>query len=626
MNSEKDFSPTAEFQQAYEMTETPVLPEKLIGYRFVSCLADSGYKKTWLLENANGRRVLCKYATGQYVDMLRTESEFFSREKFPFIPYILGYFEAGEGAYLLREYIEGQTLSELVEKNGPLLLDEAVLLIEQLCRHLSRLHEADPPIIFRDLKPDNIVLHPSGDCYLIDTGAVRTYHADNSPDTVFIGTIDTAAPEQFGARQTDSRTDIYALGVLFYYLLTGELKIQENQLKELHPRAAAIIRKCTAFDPNGRYPRVSMVAAALHPNRTWRKVIFVVVAIFCAIIALSTIIIYPKNAASREVVFTSPLLEQAVRDALNKTDDQPVFERDLEQVMHIYICGDQIFHNETEHYQYINMHNVFGVAHGYGDITDISLLAKMPNLRHVVLDYQQIYDISPLRGLQLTTLSLCGNPVSDLSALEGQQSLRELYLGQTMAVSLESLRECGTLTTLDCAYTYVSSLEPLSALQLHRLYLIDVPVEDYRPLSTVPVEELYCNRLTAAGIEALRDISSLRTLVIYKSDITSLKELSSFSYLTELDVTDNRLTDLDGLEEFTSLKYIVLGGNPLVDLSPLAEMRNLSELSLATGTNVDFSFLNEMPWVTSVTIYASQLDALYGAVPEPWFTINLLNQ
>lgn len=623
MNKEKDVSPTVEFEQIYEITEKPALPEKLSDYRFVSCLADSGYKKTFLLENTNERRVLCKYATGQYIDMLRTESEFFSRRKFPFIPYILGYFETEEGAYLLREYIEGQTLGELVEKNGPLLLNEAVLIIEQLCGHLSRLHEAAPPIIFRDLKPDNIVLHPSGDCYLIDTGAVRTYHTDNSPDTVFIGTIDTAAPEQFGARQTDRRTDIYALGILFYYLLTGELKIQESRLKELHPRMAAIIRKCTAFDPNDRYQRVSMVSEALHPDKSRRKDSFAAAIVFCVVITLSIILFFSKNAASREVVFTSPLLEQAVRDALNKTDGQPVYERDLEQMTHIYICGDKVFHNETEHNQYTNFHSILGTEHGYGDITDISLLAKMPNLRHVVLDYQQIYDISPLRKLQLTSLSLCGNPVSDLSALEGQQFLRELYLSQTMADSLESLRECSALTTLDCTYTYVNSLEPLSTLQIHHLYLVDAPITDYEPISTVPVDDLYCSNMSAAEIESIKGISSLHTLVILHSNIASLKELSDFSYLTGLDVTNNRLTDLEGLEGFTSLQYIVLSDNPIVDMSPLKKMRNLSMLTLATGTNLDFSFLNEMPWVAGVAVDASQLEALYEAVPEPWFSIEV---
>ena len=623
MNNEKDFSLTAEFQQIYEKAETPVLPEKLSGYRFLSCLADNGQKKTWLLENTNGRRVLCKYATGQYIDMLRTESEFFSRGKFPFIPYILSYFETADGAYLLREYIEGQTLSELVEKNGPLLLDEAISLIDQLCGHLSRLHEADPPIIFRDLKPDNIVLHPSGDCYLIDTGAVRTYHADNSPDTVFIGTIDTAAPEQFGARQTDSRTDIYALGILFYYLLTGELKIQESRLKELHPRTAVIIRKCTAFDPGDRYPRVSMVVAALHSNAASLKSRLVAAAVFCAVIALLVILVYPKIIASREVVFTSPLLEQAVRDALNKTDGQPVYERDLEQVTHIYVCGDKVFHNETEHNQYMENHSILDVVHGYGNITDISLLAKMPNLRYVVLDYQQIYDISPLRDLQLVYLSLCDNPISDLSALEGQKSLTELYLSKTVVDSVESLRECSALTTLDCTLTYVTDLEPLTALHIRDLYLMDAPVTDYGLLSAIPVEHLYCSHMSEADIASIKDISTLRELYICNSDITSLKELPGFSYLNVLVLSNNKLTDLEGLEEFTGLHSIALDENPIVDLSPLAKMRNLFSMNIATRTNVDFSFLNEMPWVAHITVNESQLEALYEAVPEPWFTIEV---
>lgn len=206
-----------------------------------------------------------QYASGEYVKMLRTESSFGTLGKFPFVPCVFDYFETGNGAYLLREYVEGQTLNELVEREGTLPLPRVISLIEQLCGHLSRLHSSNPPIIYRDLKPSNIVLHPSGDCYLVDMGTVLTYNEDHSLDTVFIGIIDTAAPEQFGARQTDNRTDIYAMGILFYYLLTGDVKIQEEKLKTLPSRAASVIRKCTAFNPDNRYSQVTKVAAALRP-------------------------------------------------------------------------------------------------------------------------------------------------------------------------------------------------------------------------------------------------------------------------------------------------------------------------------------------------------------------------
>ena len=621
MTSTEKLILTEEFTKEYEQTERQDLPEYLSRYRLVSCLADSGAKKTWLLEKENGQRILCKYASGEYVNMLRTESEFFTLGKFPFVPYVYDYFETPDGAYLLREYIEGQTLSELVEREGPLPIDKCLPIIKQLCAHLSRLHAARPPIIYRDLKPSNIVLQPSGDCYMIDLGTVRTYHEDNSVDTVFIGTLGTAAPEQFGARQTDQRTDIYALGILFYYLLTGELDVEKKKLNKLPSKAANVIQKCTAFDPKDRYAHVSMVTAALSSSVQKKIRTAAVSAVICAAIVLGTFFIFPKFLSSKEITFSSPLLEQAVRTAVNKTDGEPVYEQDLLQITHLYICGDKVFHNADEHNQYENSHAVNGEFHGYGDIADISILGKMSNLQAVVLDYQQIYDISPIQDLPLTTLSLCGNPITDLSGLQGQKSLTKLYLSETGVYSLDALTGCSALQTLDCSYTPVVSLEPLTGLPIHSLHLTDTPFTDLQILSTIPLTELYVSRVAKSDFKYLENISSLQFLSVPRCGITSLNELAGFNNLSILDVNTNQITDLDGLERFTSVTNILLGNNPITDLSPLAKMGNLKFLEIGISSDVDFYFLNEMPWVEGVTIRASQLDALTEAVPQPWFVL-----
>lgn len=618
---------TQEFTQAYNQAISPILPENLSRYHFVSCLADSEQKKSWVLEKSNGQRVLCKYATGEYADMLRTESEFFALGKFSFVPYVYDYFETSDGAYLLREYIEGQTLYDLVEREGPLPLKRAVSLIEQLCSHLSRFHAANPPIIYRDLKPSNIVLNDSGDCYLIDLGAVRTYQEDNATDTILIGTAATAAPEQFGARQTDARTDIYALGVLFYYLLIGELKIEESDLKKLPRGVAHIIRNCTAFDPNDRYSAVSKVADALRGSvrEKFRRAIVPAVigaAILC-FIALGTAFVLPKYFASKEVVFSSLLMEQAVRDAVGKTDGEAVFKQDLEQVTRLYICGDTIFYNEEEHAQYEENHNINGTSHGYGDITDISLLQKMPNLHYVVLDYQQIYDISPLHDLDLISLSLCGNPITNLDALQNQETLTKLYLSETGVSSLEPLAGCITLTTLDCSYTAVTSVRSVATLPIYSLHLTGAPIADYESLSALPLQDLYLSHVAPEDYGYLASIPTLRHLAMFNSNIVSFNDITVFSHLSLLDITNNFVTDLNGLEQFTDLTSLHVNANPITDLSLLAKMDTLSSLGIATGTDVDFSFLNEMPQVRYISINSQQVPALYEAVPEPWFEVEV---
>ena len=616
---------TQEFAQTYGHAEKPVLPDKLSHYGFVSCLTDSEQKKTWVLEKPNGQRVLCKYASGEYVDMLRTESEFFMRGKFPFVPYVYDYFETLDGAYLLREYIEGQTLGELVEKEGPLPLDKAVSLIKQLCCHLERFHTAVPPIIYRDLKPSNIVLQPSGDCYLIDLGTVRTYHEDNTADTVFVGTAETAAPEQFGARQTDARTDIYALGVLFYYLLTGELKIQESNLRKLPFRAARIIRKCTAFDPKGRYSDVSMVISALHGFDQSKPRKIVISAVNCAaiivLVVLTTLLLLPKTVGSQEVTFSSPLMEQAVRSAVGKTDGEVVCEQDLEKITQLYICGDEVFYTSDDYNRHESNHHVFMETHSYGNIDDISLLQKMPNLHIVVLDYQKIYDISPLQDLELISLSLCGNPITNLSCLRNQKALKELYLAKTGVFSLDDLTGCSALTTLDCSYTSVTSLKPITSLPIRAMRLTNAPIADWEDIAALPLEELFASHVSPDKFAYIANVSSLQHLTLSNSGITSLKEITVFQNIALLDLNNNLLSNLDGIDQFTSLEGIFLSGNAITDLSVLTEINSVTSLGVPNGI-MDFTFLNEMPQLQWVFIQTQQLPALYEAVPEPWFNLN----
>lgn len=617
-----------EFQQYYENTNgVPMLPERLSDYRFISCLEDSPQKKSWLLEKkSNGQKVLCKYGTGEYITMLRTENDCHTLGKFSFFPYVFDYFETKDGAYLLREYIEGQSLTEQVEKNGPFPLMDAVRIMDQVCSQLAKLHQAVPPIIYRDLKPSNIVISPSGDCYLIDFGTIRTYHKDTSADTIFIGTPETAAPEQFGARQTDQRTDIYGLGILFYYLITGELRICEKQIKKLPPKITGIIQKCTSFDPDNRYSDVEKVKRAVNsliPDKKLFGYRLTALISFCAFLFTLFLLIAPRFAPSaREVTFSSPLLEQAVREELQRTNDEPIYEKDLAGVTQILICGNTIFHNRTEHEQYLEAHTVNGTDPEQGDITDISLLSKMPNLHYVILDSQKIYDISPLKGKKLTELSLCNNPITDISSLSGCSTLQKLSINQTGVTSLAPLSDCTSLMELDCSLSPIVSLAPLRSLPLHILYMADISASDYEELEHLPLEKLVCRHISKEDISAFANISSLQDLTIYSSGITSLSEVRGLTHLVRLDLYNNSINNLEGIEEFQNLSQLALGNNQITDFSPLIPMTNLTSLDIPTRGDVDFSFLLQMPWVEEINISSGQLDSLYEIIPEPWFNVS----
>jgi len=141
----------------------------------------------------------------------------------PNLPRIYDHFTENERSYLVMDFIEGQTLEDYLEKaNGnPLPLDQVVEWGEQICNVLSYLHNHQPPIVFRDLKPSNVMISESGHIYLIDFGIARIFKPGQSHDTVALGSPGFAAPEQYGKAQSSPRSDIYSLGALLHCLLTG---------------------------------------------------------------------------------------------------------------------------------------------------------------------------------------------------------------------------------------------------------------------------------------------------------------------------------------------------------------------------------------------------------------------
>ena len=183
---------------------------------------------------------------------------FLSEHPSAFTPEIYEYIPTREYIIVIEAYIKGPSLEDVLA-NRVLTPDEAISVILQLCEALRPLHQADPPIICRDLKAENIILDASGRPVIIDFDIARVYEPGKSRDTRLLGTREYAAPEQFGFRQTDARTDIYALGVLFNYMLLAKFP---GEVMAPEPYAA-IIRTCTQMDPEQRYRNTDELAKAL---------------------------------------------------------------------------------------------------------------------------------------------------------------------------------------------------------------------------------------------------------------------------------------------------------------------------------------------------------------------------
>lgn len=138
------------------------------------------------------------------------------------IPKIVDFFEENGRACLVMEFVWGESLEKrLTATNAPLLETDVLKWAIQLCEALDYLHSRTPPIIFRDIKPSNVMVTNTGLVKLIDFGIARTYKVGKKRDTVAMGSENYAAPEQWGKGQTDARSDLYGLGATMYHLLAN---------------------------------------------------------------------------------------------------------------------------------------------------------------------------------------------------------------------------------------------------------------------------------------------------------------------------------------------------------------------------------------------------------------------
>jgi serine/threonine protein kinase len=206
--------------------------------------------------------------------MFDQEVQILSRLDNPHLPEIMDFFEEDGRAYLVMEFIWGESLEKRLEAaNAPLLEAEVLNWAVQLCDVLHYLHGQNPPIIFRDLKPSNVMVTNTGVVKLIDFGIARTYKVGKKRDTVAMGSENYAAPEQWGKGQTDARSDIYALGATMYHLLANMsptpsfLPTPPLPLAGYNPALSEatikIIEKAMAEEPGERYQSALEMRQAL---------------------------------------------------------------------------------------------------------------------------------------------------------------------------------------------------------------------------------------------------------------------------------------------------------------------------------------------------------------------------
>lgn len=252
-------------------------------YKVVSVLGQGGMGAVYLVEDQRlfDKKLALKElvntlpdpaARAQALQQFQQEARLLAYLSHPNLPHISDYFAESGRQYLVMEYVDGETLEAILGKTSGFLPEAQVVeWAIQVCDALEYLHSQSPPIIFRDLKPANIMLDKDKRIKLIDFGIARLFQPGKAKDTHAMGTPGYAAPEQYGTGQSDARTDIYALGATLHHLLTKrDPAVQPFTFplcKSLNPAVSgqmdAIIGKAVAADPTKRYQTMSEVRTAL---------------------------------------------------------------------------------------------------------------------------------------------------------------------------------------------------------------------------------------------------------------------------------------------------------------------------------------------------------------------------
>ena len=215
--------------------------------------------KQWAVKEVDRR---AKDPVGRPIEQsLASEADLLSKLDHPNIVSINDIEKTDNYIYVVMDHVEGQSLDKVVREHGPQSEEDVKNWMVQICDALDYLHSQKPAVIYRDMKPSNIMLRPDGNVKLIDLGVAREYKDEAKKDTIAFGTEGYAAPEQYGRDQTDPRTDIYGLGTTMWHLLGGAAPPKEYPLRnvrELNPSVAegfaqVIIPKCTELDREKRY-------------------------------------------------------------------------------------------------------------------------------------------------------------------------------------------------------------------------------------------------------------------------------------------------------------------------------------------------------------------------------------
>ena len=629
------------------------LPEDMQEHWTVyECLKESEDSSTFLVkETATGILCVLKWGRNRQAEFLRNEMEIMEKmadRKLSGIPKTYRIFEENGEVYLVREYIEGMSLAQMVLQKGGISEAEICRISRKICQTAEQFQNPDEPMIHRDIKPENIVVTPGGEVVFIDFGTMRSYKKDGSRDTFVVGTRGTAAPEQYGYTQTDQRTDVYAIGQTMLYMVSESYEM--NQLSEcaVSRRMKKIIEKACSFEPDKRYGDAAQLRRAVEKcqanNR--KKVYKKAGAVFGLIAAGYILAIFSpdgtvienkrietaeQSAAEEqiqaEIIFREELIEEAVRKELGLSKTDKITASMLENVRKLRIVGKEILDDEDtfwgEGRHVDGKDSSFGSVRG--NITALSDLAQMVNLEELALCNQKIEDISGLKELPLKKLYLSKNMITDFSVLLNLIDLDTLCIMENPAENLSVIGECTGILRLNIQGMNLTDIDFLKNLSLDYLDMSNMEVENniFEPLTEMKKLDTLCMcDVNEAAAETLSQMSTLKALFMW-GDSTILENLKPLKGMTQLETLafTTQISSLEGIEQFPSLNFLSVSFSLVKDLSPVTGAKNLQVIDISNADIKNFEPLFGHSGLTEVHCTEEQKEEIMKIDSSPDFEI-----
>lgn len=629
------------------------LPEDMQEHWTVyECLKESEDSSTFLVkETATGILCVLKWGRNRQTEFLRNEMEIMKKmadRKLSGIPKAYRIFEENGEVYLVREYIEGMSLAQMVLQKGGISEAEICRISRKICQTAEQFQNPDEPMIHRDIKPENIVVTPGGEVVFIDFGTMRSYKKDGSRDTFVVGTRGTAAPEQYGYTQTDQRTDVYAIGQTMLYMVSESYEM--NQLSEcaVSRRMKKIIEKACSFEPDKRYGDAAQLRRAVEKcqannrKKVYKKAGTVfgliaagyILAIFSpdgTVIENKRIETAEQSAAEEqiqaEITFREELIEEAVRKELGLSKTDKITASMLENVRKLRIVGKEILDDEDTFWG--EGHHVDGKDSSFGsvrgNITDLSDLAQMVNLEELALCNQKIEDISGLKELPLKKLYLSKNMITDFSVLLDLIDLDTLCIMENPAENLSVIGECTGILRLNIQGMNLTDIDFLKNLSLDYLDMSNVEVENniFEPLTEMKKLDTLCMcDVNEAAAETLSQMSTLKALFMW-GDSTILENLKPLKGMTQLETLafTTQISSLEGIEQFLSLNFLSVSFSLVKDLSPVTGAKNLQVIDISNADIENFEPLFGHSGLTEVHCTEEQKEEIMKIDSSPDFEI-----